>query len=297
MEATDKIEIRKDAKLIGDIRTARIIIEDGAYFKGSIDIVKPEPAKGAPKAQPAAAAPRACRAASGGGQRSGEQALSGESNCHAGAAEEYFSRISRRRTGGRPAFALRRRSSCRRTLAADTRETVLSTRTSRGLEEFFTQIRDTSGLTILDLGGATQKNVSFITDLGHRLYSEDFLRILNETFGVDDTVDQSNPGRIEYFLKQTLDYPEGHFDGVLMWDVLEYLNPVLLNAVVERLHKIVRPKAYMLAFFQADDKLDAAPVYTFRIEQVNSLEVLQQGLRRPGAVVQQSQPGKAVRTV
>ena len=30
---------------MGDIRTARIIIEDGAYFKGSIDIVKPEPAK------------------------------------------------------------------------------------------------------------------------------------------------------------------------------------------------------------------------------------------------------------
>src|SRR5947209_10530905 len=48
VEATDKIEIRKDAKLTGDIRTARIIIEDGAYFKGSIDIVKPEP-KSAPK--------------------------------------------------------------------------------------------------------------------------------------------------------------------------------------------------------------------------------------------------------
>jgi cytoskeletal protein CcmA (bactofilin family) len=55
VEATDRIEIRKEAKLVGDIRTARIIIEDGAYFKGSIDIVKPEPAKGAPKPQPAAA--------------------------------------------------------------------------------------------------------------------------------------------------------------------------------------------------------------------------------------------------
>jgi len=57
VEATDKIEIRKDAKLVGDIKTARIIIEDGAYFKGSIDIVKPEPAKAAsrPQPQPAAA--------------------------------------------------------------------------------------------------------------------------------------------------------------------------------------------------------------------------------------------------
>ncbi len=53
VEASEKIEIHKEAKLVGDIRTARIIIEDGAYFKGSIDIVKPEPAK-AP-AKPAAA--------------------------------------------------------------------------------------------------------------------------------------------------------------------------------------------------------------------------------------------------
>jgi cytoskeletal protein CcmA (bactofilin family) len=45
VEAADKIEIRKDAKLVGDIKTARIIIEDGAFFKGSIDIVKPEPTR------------------------------------------------------------------------------------------------------------------------------------------------------------------------------------------------------------------------------------------------------------
>jgi cytoskeletal protein CcmA (bactofilin family) len=58
VEAADKIEIRKEAKLIGDIRTARFIIEDGAYFKGSIDIVKHEPAaKPVPKQQQAAPAP------------------------------------------------------------------------------------------------------------------------------------------------------------------------------------------------------------------------------------------------
>jgi cytoskeletal protein CcmA (bactofilin family) len=59
VEAHDKLEIRKDAKLVGDIRTARIIIEDGAYFKGSIDIVKPEPAKATVKPQAAAPAPAA----------------------------------------------------------------------------------------------------------------------------------------------------------------------------------------------------------------------------------------------
>jgi cytoskeletal protein CcmA (bactofilin family) len=56
VEATERIEIRKDARLTGDIKTARIIIEDGAYFKGSIDIVKPEPPKVQPKQQAAAPA-------------------------------------------------------------------------------------------------------------------------------------------------------------------------------------------------------------------------------------------------
>ena len=42
VEAAEKIDIRKDAKLVGDIKTTRIVIEDGAYFKGSIDIIKPD---------------------------------------------------------------------------------------------------------------------------------------------------------------------------------------------------------------------------------------------------------------
>jgi cytoskeletal protein CcmA (bactofilin family) len=56
VEAGEKIDIRKDAKLIGDIKTGGIIIEDGAYFKGSIDIVRgSEPKQPAVNARPAAA--------------------------------------------------------------------------------------------------------------------------------------------------------------------------------------------------------------------------------------------------
>jgi cytoskeletal protein CcmA (bactofilin family) len=57
VEASERIDIRKDAKLVGDIKTARIVIEDGAYFKGSIDIVKTEPkvAPSQPRQQPASA--------------------------------------------------------------------------------------------------------------------------------------------------------------------------------------------------------------------------------------------------
>ena len=56
VETGDRIDIRKEAKLVGDIKTARIMIEDGAYFKGNVDIIRAEVPKSA--AAPAAAAPR-----------------------------------------------------------------------------------------------------------------------------------------------------------------------------------------------------------------------------------------------
>ena len=40
VEVVDKVHIRKDASIIGDIQTAGIVIEDGAYFRGGIDITK-----------------------------------------------------------------------------------------------------------------------------------------------------------------------------------------------------------------------------------------------------------------
>jgi len=51
VETTDRLEIRKDAKLVGDIKTTRVVIEDGAYFKGNIDIVRTEAPR--PAAPPA----------------------------------------------------------------------------------------------------------------------------------------------------------------------------------------------------------------------------------------------------
>jgi cytoskeletal protein CcmA (bactofilin family) len=42
VEVSHKIAIREQGSLIGDVRSAGISIDDGAYFKGSIDIVRPD---------------------------------------------------------------------------------------------------------------------------------------------------------------------------------------------------------------------------------------------------------------
>lgn len=52
VDAAEKIAIRDKGQVIGDIRTCGVSIDDGAYFKGSIDISRPEPKVTTKPAQP-----------------------------------------------------------------------------------------------------------------------------------------------------------------------------------------------------------------------------------------------------
>ena len=38
IQASDKVELKADCKVVGDIRSPRILIADGAAFKGSVDM-------------------------------------------------------------------------------------------------------------------------------------------------------------------------------------------------------------------------------------------------------------------
>ena len=156
-------------------------------------------------------------------------------------------------------------------------------RHSRGLEQFLSQIQTQESLCVLDVGGATQANVEFVTNLGHKLYSEEFLHLL-------DTPDADTPGDpaagpsqafVDTFLRQNLDFPAGWFDGVLLWDSLEFLPPPLLKATVERLYYVSKPGAYLLAFFHADEKATAVATYSYRIHDSSTLMLAHRQMRRP----------------
>jgi hypothetical protein len=156
-------------------------------------------------------------------------------------------------------------------------------RQSRGLEQFFFEIRDVVGLSILDLAGATQENINFLTSLGHKIYSQDIVRSLDEAFG-RDPAQQTNPTLIQSFLHANLDYQADTFDGVLLWDSLQFMGPALLNATVERLSQVMRPKSYLLAFFTANEKVTEVMSYAFRIVDSKTILLSERGTRPSGQV-------------
>src|SRR5258708_3824263 len=55
VQATERVELKKSSTLMGDVSTQRIVIEDGAFFKGAIDIPK-EPKNEVRKATASASA-------------------------------------------------------------------------------------------------------------------------------------------------------------------------------------------------------------------------------------------------
>jgi hypothetical protein len=146
------------------------------------------------------------------------------------------------------------------------------TRHSSGAEQFFKSLRTDQTLSVLDMGGASQANISYITDLGHRLSSEDILGTMQQCFGDGDFIEnQAMASRGQRFLDQILNFPEQHFDGALVWDTFQFLVPPLLDQVIERLLKIMRPGGIVLAFFSSNERITSMPLYNYRIQDPKTL--------------------------
>lgn len=159
---------------------------------------------------------------------------------------------------------------------------ALETRHSHGLDQFCASLEERPGLSILDLAGANQATISFLTNYGHRVFSNDFVHQLDECFSNGDFYEnQSNPLMAGKFLDTALGFSDGIFDGVLVWDTLQFLSGPLLPTVVSKLYRVLRPGSAMLAFFHAEERIDSIPTYSYRIADHRTILLQSRGRRKP----------------
>ena len=146
-----------------------------------------------------------------------------------------------------------------------------ASRSSSGLDQFCSFLQSREGLSVLDMSGASQANITFITGFGHRMSSDDIIGTMTEHFGKDFLSSQRAASNSQFFLDAALTFPDASFDAILVWDALQFLAPPLLDQVVSRLLRIVRPGGAMLVFFNSDEKAKAIPVYSYRIQDRKTL--------------------------
>src|SRR5271169_1730735 len=157
-----------------------------------------------------------------------------------------------------------------------------STRISNGLKEFLWNLDGLGRGTLLDLGPAWQTTLSFFIERGFRVSSEDFLRgwkaflteeekRLREDATAYETLDMTAKGRAERFLAENLQYSRSTFDAVLLWDLLDYLEPLLVKQMVANLTELLRPGGVILAMFHSKKP---EGFQRYRVADSNTLQVI-----------------------
>ena len=132
-------------------------------------------------------------------------------------------------------------------------------------------------LSILDMSGASQANITFVTGAGHRISSDDLVGTMQQVFGENFHEGQQVEEKAKRFLESALTCPEASFDGVMVWDALQFLVSPVLEETVARLLRVVRPGGLILAFFNANDKIGQLPLYSHRIQDAKTIAQVPRG--------------------
>src|SRR6266851_6597418 len=135
------------------------------------------------------------------------------------------------------------------------------TRHSSGLEQFYSMLQGSENLSILDMSGASQANITFVTGAGHRISSDDLIGTMQPVFGENFFEAQQTATKTQRFLEQALTFPDASFDGALVWDALQFLVSPLIEETVTQLLRVLRPGGLILAFFNSNEKIKEIPLY------------------------------------
>jgi ubiquinone/menaquinone biosynthesis C-methylase UbiE len=145
-------------------------------------------------------------------------------------------------------------------------------RHSIGFEQFCAALQTPEGgMSVLDMSGASQANILFLTGFGHRVSSDDIMASMQQSFADNFYENQQSASNAQRFLDQALTFPDNSFDGILVWDALQFLAPPLLHQVVAHFLRLMRPKGVMLTFFSSSEKTTSLPIYTYRVVDKKTL--------------------------
>jgi SAM-dependent methyltransferase len=160
---------------------------------------------------------------------------------------------------------------------SQTKEPLSLTRHSSGFEQFYAFLQARENLSVLDMSGASQANISFVTNAGHRISSDDIIGTMQQCFGEDFFEGQQAASTAQRFVEQTLTFPDDFFDAALVWDAMQFLVSPVIEQTVANLLRVMRPGGLILAFFNANEKISRIPVHNYRIQDQKTLAMISRG--------------------
>ena len=132
------------------------------------------------------------------------------------------------------------------------------------LRKFLTCLTSRESPVLLDLGPVVGSNVSFFGEqLGCKIFVEDVFADLDRHI---------RDGKLEEFpafLTTRITQESAAVDGILCWDIFDYLNRACGQALADQLTRVLRPEGALLGFFFQTQPRDTRYTKYIVVDEVN----------------------------
>lgn len=145
--------------------------------------------------------------------------------------------------------------------APKTNDPVFAT---KALRKFLSTLSSREAPTLMDLAPVAGGNLNFFGEhLGCKIMIEDVYHDLEK-----HTRDQKLDALPEYLSKR-FRQADASVDGILCWDLMDYLDKVSAQALADQLMRVLRPEGALLAFFGTAQPRDAHYTRYIVVDDVN----------------------------
>ncbi len=152
-----------------------------------------------------------------------------------------------------------------------------STYATKALKKFLATLTSRPDPVLLDLGPVIGSNVSFFGEqLGCKIFVEDVYA------DIDRHERAGTTGDLAAFLAKRFTHAEGSIDGILCWDLLDFLDPASAQVVATALSRMLAVDGALLGFFSTATARDATFV---KYVVVDDLESAAPSVRAPAHAV------------
>ena len=126
---------------------------------------------------------------------------------------------------------------------------------TKAFQKFLASLQTKDGPLLVDLGPVVGSNVTFFGEqLGCRLRVEDVAK------DIDRHVKGGTLDALPDYFTKRFTQPAGTVDGILCWDVFDYLDRPAAQALATSLSTLLRPDGCLLGFFSTAEQRE--PLYT-----------------------------------
>jgi SAM-dependent methyltransferase len=128
---------------------------------------------------------------------------------------------------------------------------------TKALKKFLTTLSTHPQPTLLDIGPVVGHNVTFFGErLGCKFQVEELSKDIDRHTREDKIPELSG------FLSRRFPQADDSFDGILCWDLFDYLDKASAQALAKQLARMLRPGGMLFALFNATEAPPATKAYT-----------------------------------